>query len=168
MWENVFHLVLVSFSAINPVVISEINCIMYQDYISSSVKHFSSRVCNISLKSLKLRYSNISSISSVVSSSSCMFKFLWSTPNTWLSDQNQLIIMVLGGFLKISFAPTSPNLIFNNCFWLSFYQANKYHLYFVCSIKYQLLTCWSIVPRGEGCYKGCKPTSSPFSNLKKK
>ena len=32
-WEDVFHLVLVSLSAMVHILISEINCIMYQDYI---------------------------------------------------------------------------------------------------------------------------------------
>ena len=37
---NVFPLVLVSFSAIVHILISEINCFMYQDYISRSFKPF--------------------------------------------------------------------------------------------------------------------------------
>ena len=36
------------FFAIVHILISEINCIMYQDYISHSFKPFPSRVCNIS------------------------------------------------------------------------------------------------------------------------
>ena len=47
-WENVFHLVLVSFSVIVHRLISEINCIMYQDYFSRSFEPFPSSVCNIS------------------------------------------------------------------------------------------------------------------------
>ena len=53
----------------------------------------------------------ISWLSSVVSSLSCMFKNLWSTPNTWWGDHNHLIIMILSGILKISHPPTYPHLI---------------------------------------------------------
>ena len=47
-WENVFHLVLVSFSVIVHILISEIVCIMYLDYFSRSFEPFPSSVCNIS------------------------------------------------------------------------------------------------------------------------
>ena len=46
-----FHLVLISFSAIVHILISEINCSMYQDNISCSFKPFSSKVCDISWSS---------------------------------------------------------------------------------------------------------------------
>ena len=47
-----------------------------------------------------------------VVSSSCL-KNSWSTPNTWLSDHNQLIIMILhlSWIFKISHALNCPNLI---------------------------------------------------------
>ena len=45
---NVFHIVLVSFKAIVHIRVFEINCIIYQGYVSRSFKTFPSRVLNIS------------------------------------------------------------------------------------------------------------------------
>ena len=52
--------VLVSFSDIIHILISEINCIMYQDYISQSFKVFPSRVFNISWSSHHTFFSIVS------------------------------------------------------------------------------------------------------------
>ena len=51
---DVFHLVLLCFFAIVHILISEINRIMYQDYISRSFKPFPSRVCDISWSSHRI------------------------------------------------------------------------------------------------------------------
>ena len=68
--------------------------------------------CNCRIPSLDplmvlYMYSTISWLSSL----SCMFKNLWSSPNIWLSDHNQLIIKILSGIFKIPHAPTNQNLI---------------------------------------------------------
>ena len=114
------------FSAIVHILISEINCIMYQNYISRSFEPFPSRVCDISWSSRRTFFSVVSHAGNVYVFCACVTIKKGGASNIyWLGSQT-LLIFVINTFKKYYFLKVHTFIYATKIQWamekISFYE----------------------------------------------